>query len=83
MAKLDTGAIMEYNQAFNSLLGQIDAIKTQFIQISNQIRNKDKLGIRLPVSEYKDFMNHNSNQDPQFIVARKKPTLSLSASLTQ
>jgi len=57
MAKLDTGALHEYNTAFNALLQQIDAIKVQFVQVTNQIREKNNgQGIRLPVSDYPNFM---------------------------
>ena len=52
MAKLDTGAILDYNTAITSLLEQIDAIKIQFLQLTNQIREKKEFGIRLPVSNY-------------------------------
>ena len=60
MARLDSGAIHEYKTAFNQLLEQIDAIKAQFVQVTNQIREKNGNGIRLPVSDYPEFMANRS-----------------------
>ena len=40
MAKLSPQAMHDYSNAFKSLLEQVDAIKVQFIQVTNNIREK-------------------------------------------
>ena len=83
MASFDVAAVPQYKNAINSLMEQIDAIKVQFVQITNQMREKKGQGIRLPVSDYSEFLvQANSALLPQSKKTKDNKTLSLSGSLS-
>ena len=62
MSSLDIGTLTDYKAAFNGLLQQIDAIKVQFVHVTNQMREKKNQGItRQPVTDYPDFMSRSAS----------------------